>query len=174
MSGMRLGQFLANTFEFTIEHSGVHKNVLYIRRSDSGTGSLPIPTPRYKKRFWTAFATSLEGAERRLINLATLKFGSDHEDVGEGGGDVRSIDPKYITADGEYVTSSEILGRIKEWLAEQHLEQERFTVATRNATKANDARSLLDALMNSLSGEQLKRINLPLDVIKILNGRRIG
>ena len=173
LSGVRLAQFIESRFEFEIGHTGTHQNVLYIRQPGAGKVELPSAAPQYKKRFWAAFAVPLQGDKSRFINLYTLKFGSGQDDVAIGGGEVRPIDHKYITVDGQYGTPAEIMGHIREWLAEQELDETSFIVHSRR-TDTDDSESLLDALLNSLSGDQLKRVSLPLDVVKVLSDRRIG
>jgi len=170
----KLADFIKANFDFEIGKTGIHQNIFYIHKP--GTAQI-VPSgavPRYNKRFWAAFARPLEGKERRFINLGSFDFGHDQNEIASVGGETREISPKYITEDGQYSNSTEILGRIREWLAEQNLEEEPFIIGHNRSIHAGRGETFLDILLNSLSGDQLKRVTLPLDVVKLLSGRRIS
>jgi hypothetical protein len=170
LTGRKLSDLLSSELGFQLERTGVHNNVLFIRRPGSDSPP-PAAKPRFRRAFWLAFATPLEGDSERHINIDTLRWAADAEQVTEKGADVRTIPAKFIAQDAE-ASDSDIISQIESWLNEQGLEEDRFQVQKRRADRHGE-RSLLDAVLTALSADQLKRVTLPLDVIKVLSEHRM-
>ncbi|HEX3422300.1 MAG TPA: hypothetical protein VHS33_02705 [Sphingomicrobium sp.] len=169
LTGRKLSEFLSSEVGFQLDRTGVHKNVLFIRRP--GSASPPPPAkPRFRRAFWLAFAAPLEAGSERHINIDTLKWAADADYVTEGGGEVRPIAAKFIAKDAE-ASDADIISQIEKWLQEQNLEEDRFHVQKRRSERHGE-RSLLDVVLIALSADQLKRVSLPLDVVKSLSEQR--
>ena len=124
---------------------------------------------RYAPPFWAAFAIPLKENEQRYINIATLRFGPDRASLGAENDDIRVIPPQYIALPNASGSPNENVARIEAWLAAEHLDGDRF-MAKRSRLDSHG--SVLDVLLQSLSTEELKRISLPLDIIKTLSTRK--
>jgi hypothetical protein len=169
LTRMKLSQFVRSHLSYEIGTTGEHKNVLYFVAHGKSAEAPDTPLPRYLPKFWAAFAVPLTDAHERHINLETLKFGPDVGDLQADGQDVRPIDAKYISPRDASGSASDTAARILAWLHEQHLAGDRF-VDTRK--RHRDMDTLLDVLLKALDIEQLKRISLPLDIVKALAERR--
>lgn len=169
LTGRKFSEFLSSEFGFELERTGVHNNVLFIRRP--GSASPPPPAkPRFRRGFWLAFAAPLAGNSERYINIDTLKWATDADHIAEGDSEVRPIAAKFIAKDAE-ISDADIVRQIEEWLQEQGLEESRFHIQKRRSDRQGE-RSLLDAILVSLSADQLKRVSLPLDAVKTLSDQR--
>lgn len=170
LTGMKLSQFIRSNFAHEMGATGEHKNVLYlVGQGKSIEATAQTPTPRYLPRFWAAFAVPLIEAHERFIALETLRFGPDAPELKAGGHDVRRIDPKYIAPRNASGSAADTAGRITAWLEEQQLTKDRF-LDTRK--RPRETESLLDSLLKALDGDELKRVSLPLDIVKALSERR--
>jgi hypothetical protein len=170
----KFSDFIKDDLGFEIHAMGEHQNILYLVPPEYTTGqpeSHKRHSPRYTKAFWAAFAKPIEEGERRFINLATHEFGADEETLRQRGGEIREISPSFTSPAEGSGSAMEIAERLERWLKEQELDPEPFLLRRRRPTSAGSM-SLLDMLLNSLDVEQLKRVSLPLDVVRILNDRR--
>jgi hypothetical protein len=174
LTHQKLSEFIQKEFNFKICITGEHQNVLYMVRPGHSISEIPTPKPgttRYASRFWAAFSIPLTEGEHRFIDIHTLAFGSDESSLKGTGTDIREIRPEFIVPHGTYGSATEIADRIERWLDEQQLD--RFPFLAQRSQSARDARpSLLDQLLDALDGGQLKRISLPLDIIRTLSERR--
>jgi hypothetical protein len=171
----KLAEFIRSEFPFEIQVTGLHKNVLFIVRPG---GTSPVPdvhkprtTPRYVSRFWAAFVVPLPADERRFININSFFFGSDETAIRASGGDVREIRGEFIAPSDASANVSEISSRIDRWIEEEHLDRTRFIIQQRH-NQSDTSPSVLDQLLEMLTIDQLKRVSLPLDVIRTLSERR--
>lgn len=168
LTGSKLAEFLRGEFDYSIEAEGVHKNVYFIR-GDGVTDDVLAEfhkIPRYSSSFWAAFSKPLEEGEQRFINIKTLRFGSDEAELDGDKDSVREIERGEILASGAPVRAVDIASNIEAWLERQKLSMEPFLAKRRGEQKRQG--NLLDAVLNSLDGDQLKRSVLPCDVIKKL------
>jgi DNA primase len=170
LTRMKVSQFVAKEFGFEIGRTGTHQNVLYLVAPGGGAEPPPVAAPRYNSRFWTAFAVPLPEGERRYIELAEFEFGTDAEALAASGGEVREITADFLTKVDQPRTPAQIAERITAWLETQKLDVADFLLQKRR--RAREGNSLLDRLLSALDKEQLKRTNLPLDVIRSLDARR--
>lgn len=169
LTGKKLVSFVRDELGYEIGEEGVHRNILFAKLGDSGAGpSMPATSiPRYASRFWAAFRVPLDDGEaHRFINLETMAFASERDEVASGPGEVREIDPKFVFQGDGSAAPRVIAECIEQWLAEQQLDPSPFLIHRKNVRR--EQKSLLDAMIAALSGEQLKRVNLPLDVVKAL------
>ena len=175
LSGQKLSDFIQKEFNFEIRTTGQHQNILYIvppGRAISDFETPKVPKRRYASSVWAAFTRPLLEDQRRFIDIRTLQFGSEESQLGGPGTDVREISREYIRPLDTTGSAIEGVGnRIERWIQEQHLDPVQFLVQTRHIARDTRA-SLLDQVINALSDEQLRRISLPLDVIRTLSERR--
>lgn len=172
LTGMKLSEFVRSSFSYEIGVTGEHKNILYLvapGKSAETINQPPPPTPRYLPKFWAAFAIPLADAQERHIDLETLRFGPDATELKTAASDVRRIDAKYIAPRDASGSASGTAARIAAWLDEQHLKNDRFLDARK---RPRETETLLDALLSALDGDELKRVSLPLDIVKALAERR--
>jgi hypothetical protein len=173
LSRQRLSEFIQKEFDFEIGRTGQHQNILYVVRPGHAISEIQTPKPgipRYLSRFWAAFSIPLSEGERRFIDIHTLSFGPDELSLRGTGRDIREIRPELIVPRGTYGSATDIADRIDRWLQEQHLDRAPFLA--QQGHSARDLPSLLDQLLDALDGGQLKRISLPLDIIRTLSERR--
>lgn len=169
----KLGQFIQDDLkEYKVNATGSHNNVFYLTRKGQTDVPILTPIPRYASRFWTAFAKPLEDGETtRFLNISTLHFGPDEERLKQDDDSrILPIDPRFISTEGESIGNREIAQRISEWLDHHGLLKDRFLTKTKASEKIED--SLMSDIINTLNPEQLKRVSLPLDVVKTLLARR--
>lgn len=174
----KFAMFLRETFPFEIGKTGEHQNVLFLKNPNPVTRSPTVAAsnatgkaaPRFIPRFWAAFAIPLRADEDRHIDLDTCDFGSK-ETMFAHGKDIRRIDPSFIAPQEASGSATETVERIYRWLETEGLDAKRFELQPRRTR--NGADSLLQHLLSALDRDQLKRVNLPLDVVKSLSDRRI-
>jgi hypothetical protein len=169
LTGKKLAAFVQDDLGYEFDREGAHDNVIVVKLGEPPVGPrrAGVAIPRYAPRFWAAFRVPLgQEVGRRFINLGTMMFGAAHEDVADDGSDVREIGAEFIVRDDGPVEPSVIAGFIERWLVEQGLEPGPFLIQRKDGHRED--RSLLDAMILALNGEQLKRVSLPLDVVKAL------
>jgi hypothetical protein len=174
LTGQKLADFIQKEFNFETGRTGQHQNILFIVRPNhliSEVEAAKPGLPRYRSRFWAAFAVPLPEGQRRFIHIPTLGFGPEESFLGGTETDVREIGPEYVTQSGETRAAFQIADCIERWLQTQQLDRAPFLAQPRHAL-GDALPSLLEQLLNALDGEQLKRISLPLDIIRTLNERR--
>lgn len=169
LTGSKLAQFVRDNFAYEIGSTGLHKNVLFVSAPGSTIEELPVSPPRYVPRFWAAFAVPLRESEDRFIDLETFEFGP-RDALGGHGRDLRPIDAQYVAPREASGSATGTAERIARWLDEQGLDGERFRARQRRSRSSGE--SLLDQVLAVLDRDQLRRIALPLDVIKSLADRR--
>lgn len=169
LTGVKLATFLQDTFDYEIGREGQHNNILFVKSKTANANATvsPVPTPRFQPRFWAAFAVPLSAGERRYINLETMKFDSNRDALETNSTDVREIEARFIAPVGASGNASETVERISNWLKEQGLDSTPFLMTRKRVRR--EGRSLLDAVLTALDGDQLKRVSLPLDIVKTLN-----
>jgi len=165
----KISQFVTSAFDYEVGRTGQHKNILFLV-APNGTAVPPAAAPRYNPRFWAAFKVPLHEGERRFIDIETFEFGLDATQFAAQDAEVREIDPGFLPKGDEVPTPDEILERIAVWLDTQQLHQAQFLLQRRKQ-KSEDG-SLLTALIRALDKDQLKRVSLPLDVIRTLDSHR--
>jgi hypothetical protein len=134
------------------------------RITDAETGER-LPYIRYDYELWKAFTTTITGdryiglGERVLV--ADLPKGSN------------APENSFRVEAQDVVDSREgypIVSRnIESWAERNKVDISRFKTTSGRATK----KTLLDFVIESLAEEELKQLSLPMNVIKILNSKRI-
>lgn len=172
LSHGKLREFVEEALTFTIKATGQNQNIFYIARDATATSASETP-PRYNRSFWSAFAVSLMEDSRRFLNLDTQRFGPDEPSLRKVGGDVREIVADYLRKSGEPGDSQSIAGNIRRWLSDQELDPAPFLLTQKQRAAFSAQRSALDVLLESLDNDQLKRVNLPLDIVQALKARTV-
>lgn len=166
LTGQKFSEFIKTSLDYPIGITGEHKNILFLVPRGTSPDVVEECAPRFNPGFWTAFAKPLAGEEQRFINLNTLRFGSKVEVAGNEAGAVRKIEAKFIATEETSRDIADMVRRIDDWLSEQSLERDPFLAKARKPRAANN--NLLSELLSTLSHDQLRRTNLPLDVVKSL------
>lgn len=170
LTGTKLSQFIRSNFEYEIGVGGQKSNVLFLVRPGASPEAPQRLVPRYLARFWAAFAVPLADGEQRYIDLQSLRFGPDAATFGGAAESIRQIAAEYVAPRGASGSAADTAARIERWLEAQHLDAGHFLVRQK---RSSEYRSVLEALLYALSGDELKRISMPLDVIKTLSERKI-
>lgn len=167
LTGQKLATFLKEETNYNVDSEGLHRNVFYIKSGEATDDDIETfkSIPRYSPSFWAAFAKPLK-QDSRFINIDTLRFSDDFSSLGEEGDSIREIKSEFIAPLDESGNASETANRIEQWLKSQKLGAEPFVVKKR--AKLKPQRNLMEAVLCSLDGEQLKRSILPLDVVRKL------
>lgn len=169
LTGKKISQFVADTFNYAIGRSGQHDNILYLIAPE-GAPAPAGPAPRYNNRFWAAFKVPTADGERRFIDIETFEFAPDAIELSAPEERVREIDSQYLPKVGDAPTTDEILTYINQWLSAQKLDQGPFLAQRRKHNWKQE--TILTSMINALDKDQLKRVILPLDVIQTLNSPR--
>lgn len=164
----KISEFVTSAFNYEVGCTGQHKNILFLV-APAGSAVLPAAAPRYNSRFWAAFKVPLHEGERRFIDIETFEFGADANQFAVQDAQSREIDPGFLPKGDEATTPNAISARIAAWLEAQHLDHAQF-LFQRRKQRSGDG-SLLAALISALDKDQLKRVSLPLDVIRTLDAR---
>jgi hypothetical protein len=173
LTGTNLSRFVRENFDYKIESTGEHKNILYLVSPDidahaapeTDAPSAPVSgAPWFMPRFWAAFATPLADGQARCIDLKSLKWGEDEASLAVPDADVRHIDAKFIATSTRFSVRDTIL-KIRSWLDEQHLSVERFT---EKRARQHEPKSTLHILIEALEPEARRRLCLPLDIVNTL------
>lgn len=132
--------------------------------------------PRYHPRFWLAFLKQMPPGYNRIINLAepiTFRDVIEGAEMSPGEHEIRAKD---LVA-GENLQKSErdakTLERIRGWLQENGVD-ESVVLAKPRDPKPQFADSLLFALLDAIEDSDLKRIALPLDIVRKLRDVTFG
>ena len=135
-------------------------------RLATSAGSLSSPgTPRYHAAFWAAFRIPLDTPKRRYLSLKSPTHFRDTE-LEEAPDGFIEIEPRYIAdADTETI---DIMKHIEEWIKLNDLDEAQFLWAHNKKDGSLPPNSLLDRFLLALDAEDLKRVSMPLDIIKKL------
>ena len=166
----KIGQFVRDNFDYEIGTTGQYNNVLFVKRPGSDAEATPSANVvRYSPRFWAAFAVPLRPDEERVIDLDSCEFG-DRKSFDPSSGEIRPIAPEFIAPKGASGSAADTAARITKWLETEALDSERFIMRPRRSRSVDG--NLLNHLLSALDRDQLRRVALPLDVIKALADRR--
>ncbi len=166
LSKRKLADFVENVLHFDIGRSGQHLNVLHIVRPEALGPATVIADRKPIKlipEIWSAFATPLPPGERRYFDPATRQITSEPE--GEGAREI----PSNLISDG-LLSAGQIADHVRQWVNAQQLDLSLFLVT--RVRREPDSATLLHQILETLDREQLRRTQLPLDVIKTLSERR--
>ena len=122
-------------------------------------------TPRFHTAFWAAFRIPLDTSKRRHISIhAPIRFQDvTSENIPDG---FIEIERKYIVgADAE---ATEMEKRAQDWLSDNQLEQTRFLWKAKTETTHLPSNDLLGRLLLALTPDELKRISMPMDIVRKL------
>ena len=133
---------------------------------------------QFRKSFWAAFRKKLEPGERRYIETEGYnKFESlpPEADPPEG---MMEILREYIAADDE-VSDTGIYQNIEKWAQANHFSLEIFSwrellsVRRVKFSQLPKGATTLDRLLGALDTSDLKRIEMPLDIIQKLSRSKL-
>lgn len=145
-------------------------------RSVVESQSVKPVAPRYHPRFWLAFLKQMRPDQIRIINLTDPITFRDVAEGAETPSGEYVIRAKDLISD-ENLTKSErdakTLERIREWLQANGV-HEAVVLAKPRDSKPQFADCLLFALLDALEDSELKRVALPLDIVRKLRDVPVG
>lgn len=118
--------------------------------------------PRFHSAFWAAFRVPLEEDRRRFVAAcAPFRF----EDVAS----TETVRSGYVEVERQYVArvgtdASDVERRIAEWLASNGLSREIF-LASKKTNASLPPNDFLGRLLTTLEPDDLRRMNVPLDIV---------
>lgn len=133
---------------------------------------------RFSPSFWAAFRKKPEPDSRRFVGVEgdnRFRILSSEADSPEG---MVEIGPEYIAADDE-IPDADVYTNIGNWARANNFSLEKFSVgASRQSTRDGFSRlpkdaTTLDRLLCALDSSDLKRIEMPLDIIKKLSKSKL-
>ena len=122
-------------------------------------------TRRFHPAFWAAFRKPLDESKRRYISVQTPVYFQDGmpEDRPEG---FVEIESQYIAAsDAE---TAEVEQKARSWLVDKEIEEAPFLWRDKTEIENLPAKDLLSRLLLSLDVDDLRRISMPLDIVRKL------
>lgn len=120
--------------------------------------------------FWAAFRRPLDTPKRRYLSLEPPNYFQDTE-LEEAPDGFIEIEPRYIAdADTETI---EITKHIEGWIKLNNLDESQFLSAHKKKDSSLPQDSLLDRFLLALDVEDLKRVSMPLDIIRKLRRKAI-
>ena len=122
--------------------------------------------PRFRPAVWAAFKIPLDKDKERYIDPKEPIHFRDIPSK-EGPQEGIRVDRKFITGDSDS-DPTEIGDKIREWLKENNLEEILFLASRQIKSTRLPSDDLLGRLLFSLDSDDLKRVSMPLDVIKKL------
>ena len=173
LTRVKFSQYIHENFDYQIRTTGQHKNILFLAPIGKDVKHPPISAPKFLPRFWAAFAKPLQDGEyERFINIKTLYFASAAtEVVADDADNIRSISKEFIAPQDAPIDALQIFNRINRWIDNENLKVEDFVISRKRATDKKE--SLLAILVHALTSDQLRRVTLPLDVVKSLSDRKL-
>lgn len=171
-TGKKLVDFLRDEFEFKLAKRGT----AYFIHFEEAVPQVR-KRPRYRREVWDAFVSPLAHGLKRVIEPTTLVFVDVpiEEKVGKG----LIIPMAAIVLEGEEIVADVVSSRISQWISETAQDAQAFVAfpdtskpfeLDRRVRSLNGARkqNLWDRLVFELSADELKRINVPADVVQKL------
>ena len=121
--------------------------------------------PRFRPALWAAFRIPLDKDKERYIDSKEpIRFRDIPSKEGPQEG-IR-VDRRFI--EGPNSDPTEIGDKIREWLKENALEETPFLASRKRKSTHLPSDDLLGRLLFSLDSDDLKRVSMPLDIIKKL------
>jgi hypothetical protein len=133
-------------------------------KSSEAESSERTPYVRYDHDLWKAFTTSFFGD--RYIELGDRVVVTDLPKGSKPPENSTRLDPEDVSSvrDGYLIVSR----KIEAWAQRYGLDISRYKLTSRLGK-----RTLLEFIIEALSDDELKQLALPMNVIKILNSKRI-
>lgn len=161
----------------TVSVNGDVMNFIPVRADVS---NLAVSPPRYNRAFWAAFSHTLTPGHTRLVGFEPQVHFEDIDGGAPAETSKKVIPPTSITDIAIEPNSAKRIHIINEkisgWLQENNVNVDAVLAKTENeqsSTKISGLhkRSMLDLLLDALDDDELKRIQLPLDIVAKLNRR---
>ena len=148
-----------------VESEGGVENLLK-RTQQSSTSTVP----RYSAALWAAFRMPLEDNKFRYItDQEPIKF-RDSTRTDESFG--QEVGREYIL--GTDAEPHQVAKRIHDWFEDNEIDPNVYERNSRShETQSLEPRNLLDCLLASLDSGELKRVIIPLDVIRKLRRKQM-
>ena len=129
----------------------------------------PKDVARYYIGAWSAFKKPLSSPHKRYLSIKKPYEYIDTKNP-PGDDDHKLIQKKYIKSNANH-TSQKREASLIEWAEENEIDYRQFQLSQSDSLKLKN-NSVLEKILTALSEDQLKRVNLPLDVVKSLNAQK--
>ncbi|MNN27977.1 hypothetical protein D3C81_1415300 [compost metagenome] len=179
LDGRKLAEYIQTEMQDTvniIEHSTnrLIKIVVPVQRGETTEGAsepeLSVANegiPRYKRGVWLAFTRPIIDGQKRVIKLVSSPFFKDVPSCDEVPEGFVAIANEKISQ-GER-TASTVHKNIQAWLSENRLTPAIAEMGDTNEFEKNaSGTSILERMLSVLNESELKRVQLPLDIVNKL------
>ena len=133
--------------------------------------------PRYIPEFWYAFQNPIAEHCRRIVVGGAAPRVQDISQDAELPVDGLEISAEYVVGPEKRMDRDQIYAAINRWLKDFAVRETDFIATTRKPTEreqfSRKPETILSALFDSLSDDQLRRISMPLDIVARLFYSRI-
>ena len=128
------------------------------------------PSLRFRPAFWAAFRKPLGHSLRRYMNTQPpLHFRDEDADIQPSG--FVEIERRYIVdTDADDAAAQR---KIEDWLAENGIDATVFLSDSSGKTTHLPSNDLLGRLLFALEPDELRRMSIPLDIVKKLRGQSL-
>ncbi len=135
-----------------------------------------METPRYNSAFWAAFSQPLSDGYTRLIEFEPELHYEDIKGEPSLTSTQKKVSPDFIVTQTDLTPaqrSTLIASKIKNWLVENKVGFDLVKAQIMDAKVSGSRKeSLLEVLIAALDESELKRIQIPLDVVAKLHSKR--
>ena len=128
------------------------------------------PSLRFRPAFWAAFRKPLDHSLRRYMNTQPpFHFRDENADIQQIG--FVEIERRYIVETD--ADDAAVQQKIDDWLAENRIDATVFLNDSRHKAAQLPSDDLLGRLLFALEPEELRRMSIPLDIVKKLRGQSL-
>ncbi|WP_374005896.1 hypothetical protein [Delftia lacustris] len=137
---------------------------------------IEIDAPRFDRGVWRAFSQPLEDGHERKICISPTIFYKDIKIGSQLGDNFFTIEHSDITLNSldRHLREDSIIRKIKEWADRNKISINELRESRNQPHDFNENRqphSLLNAILSSLNEDDLRRIVIPMDIVKKLHSK---
>jgi hypothetical protein len=163
-----LEEFIHGLNQYYVGTTGEKNNIKFVAKSPDATPSQsPTKPMRFLPALWKAFHAPLEDEKTRYYDRKTNRYLDVSDDIIEPDTGQIRIDNEILEKAKDANDDDAGANIIKGWLIENNLDPADFRYIM-DYHGAISGKSVLHSFVGALSQEQLRRINLPGDVIEKL------
>jgi hypothetical protein len=125
--------------------------------------------PLFRRAVWTAFIKPIEPNKKRYLRTDAVEVSfQETASVPPSDGQYVELTPAEVFSqfDGSEVSKARVADAIKEWASRNNIHEDAVIVKSLVPSDELPKRSQLLDFIASLNDDELKRINLPLDIVK--------
>lgn len=147
----------------------------YFAQPTERVSSLSVEKIRFNQRLWTAFSRTLQNGKARYFFLDSRMNFSDVP-VSEASDGIRIPDEKIISGvSNKEERDKSVEQNIISWLHENRINPSAVKAdAVEKKNKIEQTESVFDSIVKSLDISDLRRINIPLDIVLKLQAKHLN